>query len=464
MATQLIHESRVQPLNDLEATDGDYVLYWMQQSQRTMHNDALEYAIRRANELNLPVLVAFGLMDDYPEANARHYRFMLDGLADVAASLARRGIRFTVQRGHPADVALEFAKDAAMVVCDRGYTRHQKAWRDRVADEARRCVVQVECDVVVPVDIASDKQEFAARTIRPKVTKRWGEYLVELRPTPVDRDSLGFKPVGFDVSEPDKALGRLKVDRSVPPNPLFKGGEVEARRLVGEFIHHHLTKYDAHRNQPHTDDVSHMSKYLHFGQVSPVWLAMQVRDAKQGGRVDRDSFIEELLVRRELAQNFVNFCPDYDRFSCLPAWARKTLAKHARDKREHLYSEGELEAGNTHDPYWNAAMKEMRETGYMHNYMRMYWGKKILEWTESPEEAHRIALHLNNKHFIDGRDPNSFANVNWVFGLHDRPWGERPVFGQVRYMNAAGLKRKTRPDEYVKKVDRLAAEVEAARS
>jgi deoxyribodipyrimidine photo-lyase len=198
-----------------------------------------------------------------------------------------------------------------------------------------------------------------------------------------------------------------------------------------------------------------MSPYLHFGQISPVYLALQVRDAREGQGIDRAAYLEELIVRRELAVNFVYYTPDYDRCSCLPDWARKTLAEHAADRREHLYTREELEAANTHDPYWNAAMQEMKHTGFMHNYMRMYWGKKILEWTADPEEAFDTALTINNKYFLDGRDPNSFAGVAWIFGKHDRAWFERLVFGKIRYMAASGLERKCDIQAYIRKVGKL---------
>jgi deoxyribodipyrimidine photo-lyase len=198
-----------------------------------------------------------------------------------------------------------------------------------------------------------------------------------------------------------------------------------------------------------------MSKYLHFGQISPTWLALEARkhSAEAGDNVA--TFIEELLVRRELSMNFVHFRDDYDCYESLPAWARQTLTEHRADPRPYLYTRAQLEAAETHDPYWNAAMREMRHTGYMHNYMRMYWGKKILEWSVTPEEGFAAALAINNRYFLDGRDANSFANIAWVFGQHDRPWGERPIFGKVRYMNARGLERKCDIKAYVSKVERL---------
>ena len=220
-------------------------------------------------------------------------------------------------------------------------------------------------------------------------------------------------------------LAKLDLDRTVPPvSHRFRGGTSEAKRLLREFLTEHLPEYEESRPHPETTHVSHMSKYLHFGQVSPVQVALAAREAKAADN-QRESFLEELIVRRELAQNFAEYSPHYDSFECVPEWARKTLDKHRGDERHHQYTQQQLERARTHDPYWNAAMREMRYTGYMHNAMRMYWGKKILEWSSTPEHAHRTALALNNRYFLDGRDANSYANVGWLFGLHDRPWGER---------------------------------------
>jgi len=456
MPSRHIHPTRVHLRNDHPPARGDYVLYWMQQSQRGEDNHAFEYAVQQANELGLPVVVAFGLMDGYPEANVRHYHFMLQGLQDVEKALARRGVRFVLRHGDPDAVALDLAADAALVVCDRGYLRHQKAWRRRVAEQAGRRVVEVESDVVVPVETVSGKREWAARTLRPRFHRHFADYLEELATTPVDHPSLDLGLDGLDLADMDALLARLDLDASVPPVPLFTGGTRAAKRTFHDFLDEHLPDYDARRNQPQTDAVSHMSKYLHFGQVSPLWLALHVDGAEDAPQGERDSYLEELLVRRELAMNFVHYAEDdYDSFDTLPDWAKKTLDEHAEDEREHVYTEQELADVKTHDRYWNAAMREMRHTGYMHNYMRMYWGKKILEWTEGPEQAFEIALRLNNRYFLDGRDANSYCGVAWCFGLHDRAWTERPVYGKVRYMNAAGLKRKADPEAYVEKVDRL---------
>jgi deoxyribodipyrimidine photo-lyase len=453
MATRKIQVERVQNLNEAEVREGGYVLYWMQSSQRAEQNHALEYAVQRANDLDQRLLVVFGLTDDYPEANLRHYTFMLEGLKDAQEAIEKRGIEMVVREGSPEEVALEAGKDASLIVTDRGYMRPQKKWREKVAREADCLVTQVESDVVVPVELASGKQEHAARTLRPKIQAYLEDFLVALRPTKVEKRSTNMQEDGLDLSDVEKVLDGMDLDRSVGAlSHLYKGGNSEAKKLFRRFLKQGLGDYDANRNQPQTDYVSHMSKYLHFGHVSPTWLAFQAREAS-AKRDNIESFVEELVVRRELSMNFVFYNDDYDSYSNLPGWARKTLEEHKSDEREYTYTRKQLENAETHDEYWNAAMKEMVHTGYMHNYMRMYWGKKILEWSNTPEHAYKTTLYLNNKYFLDGRDPNSFANVAWVFGQHDRGWTEREVYGKVRYMSSGGLERKTKPDQYVEKVE-----------
>jgi deoxyribodipyrimidine photo-lyase len=432
----------------------------MQQSQRAEFNHALEYAARRANDLNLPLLVGFGLTDDYPEANLRHYHFMLQGLQETKQSLRRRGVRMVVRRGSPDAVALELAREASVVVCDRGYLRHQKAWRHRVAAAFDGEVVQVESDAIVPVDVASNRAEHSARTLRPKLRRHLDDYLADLRTTPMDRDSLGLDAEGLDLGDLKSVLGGLSLDGRVPPVPLFRGGTAEAKERLRRFLGCQLEGYADRRNLPEADSVSRMSMYLHFGQISPLYIALRIREAAAREQ-DRASYLEELVIRRELAQNFVNFTEDYDRYTCLPGWARKTLDEHRADKRPHLYSEAHLDAAETHDAYWNAAMREMKYTGYMHNHMRMYWGKKVLEWGRTPESAYRVALVLNNRYFLDGRDPASYANVAWIFGLHDRPWPGRAVYGNVRSMSASGLERKANMAAYVERVEELIRQTQA---
>lgn len=449
-----VHPHRVHVLRDGRAR-GDYVLYWMQQSQRPDDNHALEYAVEQANEFGIPLVVLFGLTTDYPGANLRHYDFMVRGLVETRRRLSERGIAMTIASGSPDDVAIGCGKRAAMIVCDRGYTRVQRAWRLRVAERARCPVVQVESDVVVPVDQASAKREFGAHTLRPKIHRLMDEYLTvcESRAPRVSSRGvvLDVHDLGDDASS---ILGGLRCDRSVGPVEGVTPGPSAARDRLRRFLDRGLDKYIETRNNPNEDGQSGLSAYLHFGQISPVEVATE---ARRHGSESAMAFFEELVVRRELAINFTERCEDYDRISCLPDWAMRTLADHEDDAREYVYDAEEFETARTHDPYWNAAQLEMLHTGRMHGYMRMYWGKKILEWSRDAETAFDIAVGLNDRYELDGRDPNGYAGVAWCFGLHDRPWAERPVFGKIRYMNDKGLRRKFDADAYVRKVEALVA-------
>ncbi len=454
-----VEPERIQPLNDQPvAARGRYVLYWMQAAQRATFNPALEHAIHHANELRLPVVVGFGLTADYPEANARHYAFLLDGLAAANAALTDRGIRLVVRYGEPDAVALSLSEKAALVVCDRGYLRHQKRWRQRLAAAARVRVEQVEGDVVVPVGVASQKREFAARTLRPKLQRELARFLHPLPPALLHRDSLRMRIASdFDPRHPRRTLSALAVDHAIEPVVRLIGGEAEGRRHLGEFVAQRLAGYGTERSEPARYRVSLLSPYLHFGQLSPVEVALAVRRARGAAAEDRDAFVEELVVRRELSINYVHHEPRYDEYAGVPRWARESLAAHARDPRPHRYGRQQLIAAATHDPHFNAAMRELVHTGYLHNYLRMYWAKKILEWSPSPAAAFATTLQLNNAYLLDGRDPNSYAGVAWCFGLHDRPWTERPIFGKVRYMNARGLERKFDMRAYAAAVDELVA-------
>ncbi len=463
-ASAQIHDARVRPRGGRAvAGAGRFVLYWMQQSQRAAGNHALEYAVQRANALGLPVRVGFGLTDDYPEATWRHYRFMLEGLAETARALEARGIPFALRKGAPPRIALALAEGAAELVCDRGYLRHQRAWRQEVAAAAPCPVTEVESDAVVPVAVASTRAEVGARTLRPRIGRRLEEFLVPLEETPLAKRGGAAEARGLPLDDLDALLDSLRIDRDVPPvSRWFRGGTGEARRRLAAFARDTLPRYASERSRPEAGAVSHLSMYLHFGQISPIEVALAARRAAGAGEESRSSFVEELIVRREMGINFVTHTEDYDGWRAVPAWARATLARHARDPRPALYTRAEIERAATADPYFNAAMREMRVTGYLHNQMRMYWGKKILEWTADPEAAHATALALNNRCLLDGRDPSSFANVGWIFGLHDRPWPERPVFGTVRSMTAGGLERKSDIAAYVSAVDRRVAEAEKA--
>ncbi|PHN08298.1 deoxyribodipyrimidine photo-lyase [Flavilitoribacter nigricans] len=448
-----IHPDRVQVLNDHDLqSDRSYVLYWMQQSQRAEWNHAFEAAIRLGRQLDKPVLVGFGLMDDYPEANIRHYTFMTEGLVELDEAFKKRDCKLVIKLGHPRAVIEALAKDAAAVVCDRGYLRHQEAWRSDLANSISCPLIQVESDLIIPVEAASNKREYAARTIRSQLQEKYRDYLEKPARLMPPKSSVYLNVTGEDIGSVPAFLEKLKLDDSVPVvSDQFKGGTSEAKRRFRNFLKNHLDQYNDDRNQPHEDHVSHMSPYLHFGQISPVWLIREIEENHSGK--DAESYVEELLVRRELAANFCFYEKDYDRFSALPDWARTTLNEHKDDERKYRYTREEMENAETHDEYWNAAMQQMKKRGYLHNHMRMYWGKQILAWTNTPKYAYRTALYLNNKYFLDGRDCNSFANIGWLFGLHDRAWNEREVFGKVRIMTKSGLERKTDPDKFIDKVE-----------
>ncbi|MCR4400561.1 MAG: deoxyribodipyrimidine photolyase, partial [Syntrophomonadaceae bacterium] len=303
-------------------------------------------------------------------------------------------------------------------------------------------------------DQASTREEYSAATFRPRLHRQLEAYLLPLAERAPRRSSLGLEVPSLDPGDPERLLASLGVDSSVPPAPGFHGGTTAARQRLQHFIEHHLDDYPLARSDPSRDRLSGLSPYLHFGHISPLYVALEI--AATGGP-GADAFLEQLLVRRELALNFVARNPAYDAWEGLPAWSRQTLEEHAADAREYLYTRAQLERAETHDPYWNAAQREMVLSGTMHGYMRMYWGKKVLEWSRHPREALATALYLNNRYQLDGRDPNSFAGVAWCFGKHDRPWRRRPVFGTVRAMTAAGLRRKFDIEAYVRRVQRLAA-------
>jgi len=451
----VIQPERLQLLNEKPPRTAGHVLYWMQQSQRATCNHALEYAMRAANERGTPLVVAFGITRRFPEARRRHYAFMLEGLRETTELLRERGIRLVVRLSPPVETALALSEDAALVVADAGYLRIQRSWRRRVARSARCRVVQVESDVVVPVRTASDKEEYAARTIRPKIHRALERFLKPLEETRLERSSLDLKLDGEEISDLSDALDRLGVSRGPAPVDSFRGGTSQAEAHLESFLDGGLRAYPEGHSDPGHGVESDLSPYLHFGQISPLRIALAVGSKRGVPRAAKDEFLEELIVRRELAMNFCFHNDRYDRYDCLPDWAKRTLSRHAKDKRPYLYSSRELERAATHDPFWNAAQREMVHTGKMHGYMRMYWGKKIIEWSRSPEQAFSTALGLNNVYELDGRDPNSFAGVAWCFGKHDRPWKERPVFGQVRWMSPAGLERKFDMEAYLARVDAL---------
>jgi len=459
-------DERVVFLNNRSVPDAPAVVYWVQASPRIGYNHALEYAIYLANHRRQPLHCVFCLTPGFPGANLRHYWFLFEGLQDLSANLRQRGIALSVWTGDIATLADGLRGQASTIVTDRGYLRVQREWRRHLAEAADCPVVQVETNVVVPVATASTKEEYSAATIRRKIHAQWDRFLASLpqqHPAQTTADGPGIDPVPGSglirldterITGPSDLASLLDLDQTVAPVTGFHGGETDGRTRLKRFLTDRFEEYGARRNDPARDRVSRLSPYLHYGFISPVEIvvtalerAAEVTDTGDDGdtaplRDSTDTLLEELVVRRELAVNFCEYNDAYDRYESLPDWARRTLEEHASDPRPHEYTLSELEHAETADPYWNACQREMVLSGHMHGYMRMYWGKKILEWTTDPDEAYRRAIVLNDRYELDGRDPNGYAGVAWVFGKHDRPWVERSIFGKVRYMNANGLVRK----------------------
>jgi len=448
----MIHSERVRRLNDRPESQGRFVLYWMQQAQRADCNHALEFAIERANELGRPLVVFFGITPKFPHANVNHYRFMLEGLSETAETLKGRGADFIVQAISPEKGVIALARDASEVVCDRGYLGIQRRWRELAARRIGCAVYEVETDVVVPVEEAMERQAYSAAVLRPRITRLLKKYLRPLKQRRLEARPIRLKARGVDLGDVEGALEKLTLKGAAGLTGAARGGRSEALKLLRHFTREKLSRYDGERNDPNIDGTSRLSPYLHFGQISPLEIALEVSKSKSKGKA---AFLEELIVRRELAMNFAFYNPHYDSYEGVPDWAKRTLASHRKDRREYVYTKMQLKRAKTHDPYWNAAQREVMLTGRMHGYMRMYWGKKVIEWTRDPAEAFRILVELNDRYELDGRDPNGYAGISWCFGTHDRPWTNRKIFGGVRYMNDAGLRRKFDADAYVEKVAKL---------
>lgn len=438
---------------------GECVLYWMQNSQRDRDNRALSEAVRRANREKLPVRVFFGLDPAYPAANARSYSFMLDGVRETARALADAGMAFHLRLGSPPAGVAALAREvrAREVVVDGAVLRVPRLWREKAAVELDVALTEVWADTVIPPD-AFGRLAAGAYVIRPFIHRLLDDVEWEDDTPAVLRPLREHARVGGEEAHVDteELLNRLAADRSVPPVTRFPAGSGEARRRLRRFVVSRLPGYDAGRNRAELAATSELSPYLHFGQIGPHEIAREVR-ASAAPEEDKAAFLEQLLVRRELSWNHCFYNPDYDRFAGLPGWARESLAQAARDPRPVLYSLEELEASATHDAVWNAANREMTSTGFMHNYMRMLWAKRILEWSETPEEAFERAAYLNDKYELDGRDPNGYAGIAWsIGGRHDRPWPRRPVFGAIRYMSSDAARRKMNIPAYIRRVDEMA--------
>ena len=430
------------------------VVYWMQRSMRIVDNPAMDVAIEAGNLLGLPVVVFFSVIPNYPHANLRHYHFLLQGLRDVAEDAAARGVGFVVRR-HPHNSLESFLEEvrAALLIGDENPCREPERWRKVLARRLRLPYWTVDADVVVPSRVFA-RSYFLLHHFRPHLQREIPRFLVKperIRPQHEWRAPKALASFSLSL---DITAGFTKLDRTVAPVDTFMGGTHAALKRLGEFVQHDLAGYEVQRNHPEIKGTSRLSPYLHFGHISPITIALAVEETVgQGGAsaAARDRYLDQLIGWRELSVLFVRYNENYDNWQCAEPWAQRSLRAHARDTRLERYSLQNLEHAETHDDLWNAAQSEMVQTGWMHNYMRMYWAKKILEWAPDPATAFDWAVILNDKYELDGRDPNGYAGIAWaIVGKHDRPWFDRPVFGVVRTMTGASIARKFDAPAYIR--------------
>jgi deoxyribodipyrimidine photo-lyase len=437
----MVHSERIFRYNNIAYQSG-CIVYWMQREQRTKDNWALIFAQEQAIEVRQPLYVIFNKVPEFAGASYDHFRFMLAGLKAVGKSLDSLSIPFTMLSGDPVETIPRFlaGKQAGFLITDFNPLRQVIQWKTEINSCINVPFVEVDAHNVFPVRTISDHREYSAFTLRKKIDRRLNVFL-EPFPRLINHPfpgSLDFvKNPGGEFPE---EIGNYKIEGA---DYKYKSGEHEAAECLTQFLNHGLSLYQEQRNSPEKNGQSGLSPYLHFGQISAQRIALEIR-AFHVDNPGAAPFLEELIVRRELADNFCFYCNTYDSVKAFQPWAFQTLDKHRNDPRSYLYDETELEQGLTHDPLWNASQREMR----------MYWAKKILEWTESPEQAMDIAVYLNDKYSLDGRDPNGYAGIAWAIGgVHDRPWSERPVFGMIRYMNYEGCNRKFNIREYIRKVN-----------
>jgi deoxyribodipyrimidine photo-lyase len=443
----------------LPAPQGKCVVYWMQRAQRGVDNHAVDLAVKIANLLGLPLVVYFAGISNFPHANLRHYVFLNQGLPDIEADLGSRNISF-VMRLAPRESHEQLLADvhAAFLVGDENPMREPERWRNHLASQIKIPFWTVDTDVVVPSKLV-EKAQYGAYTLRPRLYRLLPEYLQPYENLHAEHEWK--KPRGFHADSVHEDMTRewKDFDRSVAPVEAWNGGTRAGLKRLKIFTGKLLEAYDSQRNHPETDGTSCMSPYLHFGHVGPITIALAVDAAVKANpklRAARDSYFNELIVWRELAVNFVRYTPKYESPECAEAWAKATIAEHARDEREHLYTLNQLENAETYDDLWNAAQIQMVRHGWMHNYLRMYWAKKILEWTPDVSTAMKYAIYLNDKYFLDGRDPNGYAGIAWaILGKFDRAWGERPIFGKIRYMSGASTGRKFDSKRYIQQMGLL---------
>lgn len=424
------------------------VIYWMSRDQRMNDNWALLFAQDLALKYKSPLAVLFCLVPHFLEAAIRQYGFMLRGLQELEDSLNRKNISFFLEEGMPEEQIPRLVKKlgAACLVTDFDPLRIKRTWKEGVSEKIDVPFHEVDAHNIVPCWTASPKQEYAAYTFRPKIRRLMPEFLEDFPSIKKHPHPLAGRRRRVQWND---VYSSLRADRNVQEISWLKTGEKAANKVLKNFVRNKLPLYNKQRNDPSADGQSHLSPYLHFGNLSAQRAALEV-GASRAPEVDRDAFLEELIVRRELSDNFCYYNDHYDSFQGFPSWAKTSLDRHRKKPREYIYSLREFQQARTHDELWNAAQKEMLIRGKMHGYMRMYWAKKILEWTESPEQAMEFAVYLNDRYELDGRDPNGYAGIAWsIGGVHDRAWNERRIFGKVRYMSYNGCKGKFDVKKYI---------------
>lgn len=451
-------KNRVLKLNDAGIRrKAEYVLYWAQMNRRAKSNHALEYAIALGNEHDLPVFCYEGLTCTYENANDRLHTFVMEGVPDTQKAMERRGVGYAFylrrRRTDANDVLYRMAEKAAAVVTDDYPTFIAATHNARVPEKIGVAYFAVDSSCIVPMS-CFEKREYAAYTIRPKITQLLPEYL---RATPESKPKYCWNErPAFHVEVTARNIPELvascEIDHSVRPSTAYHGGSAAAEKRLAHFLESSLRRYAKGRNEPSEHATSNLSPYLHFGHISALQVALAAKEFAAAHGLVADEFLEELIVRRELAFNYARFAKNIRGFEDLPDWARKTMEKHARDARDPVYSAGEMGEAKTYDPLWNATQKELLLRGKIHGYYRMYWGKKIIEWSATYQEALDLMIHLHDRYALDGRDPNTYTNILWCFGLHDRPWFDRPIFGLMRYMAFDGMKRKTNINAYIEEI------------
>ncbi len=443
--------------NDARPVDGKCVLYVMSRDQRVADNHALIAAQQHALEAQLPLAVVFVLRPSAGQRSREHYLWMLHGLRQVERDLARLDIPFMMLIGDPVERLVGCINHLApaAIYADMNPLHGPQAILRSIEARIVCPLYRVDTHNIVPVWQASDKQEYAARTLRPKIHRHLADYVIE--PDVIQRHPHAWPGVVMPISKLqekiDTVLAGVTSNGQNELQKFYPSGEASAHHALSDFIQNRLKSYATDRNDPSIDGLSRLSPYLHFGQLSSLRVVLEVYRALADDsslQAGADALIEEMVVRKELSDNFCYYNPAYDRLGGAADWARATLAKHLHDDREFLYTLQQFESAQTHDPAWNAAQLQLVRTGKIHGYMRMYWAKKVLEWSPSADEAIKTLVYLNDFYSIDGGDPNGYVGILWsVAGVHDRPWGERAVYGTIRSMVYGGLKRKFNIQAYI---------------